>query len=201
MNNNYRLILIQNLLRGVLSFLGIAFYGIPTLKTATIIEKTNKKNKLMNNYFKAGVFAGDRKYIGCWLVALFVGVISTASTASVDAFDNNTSNNIIVDGSAFADDFTEQSIVSSNLEEKQLNKQQSASAITSDVIGVFTTCMVVNPFSTRSDVSTPAYGMYTTNNFSTSTFILYTETLSKLKVNSSLYIQLENSGSSERFQA
>ena len=200
MNNNYRLILIQNLLRGILSFLGIAFYGIPTLKTATIIEKTNKKNKLMNNYFKAGVFTGDRKYIGCWLVALFVGVISTASTASTDAFDNSTSNNIIVDGSAFADDFTEQSIATSDLEAKELNKQQNTSAITSDITCVYTST-VVNPFSTRSIVSAPAYGMYVTNNFSTSTFILYTETLSKLKVNSSLYIQLENSGSSERFQA
>ena len=200
MNNNYRLILIQNLLRGILSFLGIAFYGIPTLKTVSIIEKTNKKNKLMNNYFKAGVFTGDRKYIGCWLVALFVGVISTASTASIDTFNNNTGNNFIVDGSAFADDFTEQSIATSNSEAKELNKKQSASAIMSDITGVFTSS-VVNPFSTRSDVSAPAYGMYVTNNFSTSTFILYTETLSKLKVNSSLYIQLENSGSSERFQA
>ena len=200
MNNNYRLILIQNLLRSILSFLGIAFYGIPTLETATIIEQTNKKNKLMNNYFKAGVFTGDRKYIGCWLVALFVGVISTASTASTDAFDNSTSNNIIVDGSAFADDFTEQSIATSVSEVKELNKQQSASAITSDLTGVYTST-VVNPFSPRSIVSALACGMYVANNFSTSTFILYTETLSKLKVNSSLYIQLENSGSSERFQA
>lgn len=154
----------------------------------------------MNNYFKAGVFSGDRKYIGCWLVALFVGVISTASTASADTFDNSTSNNFIVDGSAFADDFTEQSIATSNSEAKELNEQQNTSAITSDITGVYTST-VVNPFFTRSDVSAPAYSMYATNNFSTSTFILYTETLSKLKVSSSLYIQLENSGSSERFQA
>ena len=151
----------------------------------------------MNNYLKAGIFAGDRKHSGSWLIALLIGCFASVGSSNAASPMQNVDNNLGVNSSAFVDGTSGLTV---GLPQRETIAEQAGSAIQQKQPSLKVNAKFISSFSERiSSFQNGASHFSGDRNIAIFFHLASGYSIIMLGI-PSINMLLENYGSSERFQ-